>query len=429
MRLSRAILALPVLLALPLAALAFTSCEAPAVCGDGVVGRGESEATCCQDTGCRFGRCDEGSRRCFDPWLLTCEGAGVCLGDGPYRCQNPAPPAYDCAACDCPDGGRCEAGVCWTADELTQRRDDDEVSTSLDVEQYFALVEELLRAPLTLDELVGEVQRHARRDRRHSYVLFGSGSSSEREALLREELLRRLDDAIGLDASGGTLVPAGEPHDAACDELYERARQELADERVRYAAGPADAVHRETCFHEELWPRCGPPTLAGCVTRAGRLPLTLLLVDFAQLLDVVDRALLIRSTNRPAGERQLHLDQAISRWRQTVDTWPAPEEYAVDLAGQPLVVRGQRSARYPDTWWLSLPARAKAPWGLLGFRLLWGDAATNAYLSEHDLVGRDCSWTVTSSEVRYVCADDAAEVSAVLDVATQSLLSVERGPP
>lgn len=429
MRTSRVVVAVFAPIALSLTLTMAAGCEEPAVCGDGVVGRGEDESTCCLDTGCSFGACDPGSRSCLDPWQVACAGSDACFEEGPYRCQGATPPAYDCGACGCAGDDRCEQDVCWSLDEIRARRDDAEVSTSLDLDDYFGLVDELQRPDLTLSELNAEVAAHAGTDRRHSVVLFALASSSEREREVAEELSRRLDDEGVLSLTAGASMLERDSLEAACERVEELATERFGDEGASFVYGHAAEAHRETCFYEELWARCGPPTLEGCVTRAGRLPLTLLLVDFAAALDVVDRALLIRATNRPEGERLFHLDQAISRWRQSIDAWPAPDEYAVALESGAVVVRAAPSARYQGTWWVALPSPGKAPWGLLGFRLLWNDGDTNAFLSQHDIVGRDCSWSLGATTVAYACENDGARVEAVIDIATQVVISLERTPP
>lgn len=422
---SRVALALLLLGALP----SSLSCGERAVCGDGVVGPGEDELTCCLDTGCAFGSCDEATRRCFEPWWLACGGSEGCLDDGPHVCRNPAPPAYDCASCGCPDDGRCEDGVCWSLDEVRARRDDAEVATDLLLGEYFGLVDELMRAPLTLDELVGEVRASAQLDRRRSVTLLGLVSASSRERALADRLLGALDDAGLEHVEQVSLLDDESAADDACSSVEGLAAAHLADEGRSAVLAEATLAHRETCFYPDLFSRCGPPTLDGCVLRADRQPLGLVLIDFAAALDVTDRALLIRSTNRPAGERVFHLDEAITTWRERVETWPQPPDHDVTLEGDTVTLRAQRSQRYDATWWVSLGARGKPPWGLLGYRLLWSDGATQSFLVEHDLVGRHCSWSVEDEGVRYGCAAGGAMVSALIDPATQSLTSIERSAP
>lgn len=404
-------------------------CEPPAVCGDGVVQPGEDEQTCCLDVGCAFGGCDEQQRRCVDAWTSACAGGEGCVGDGPYRCgDDEAPPAYDCGACGCPDDGRCEGGACWSLDEIRARRDAAEVPTDLDVEAYFTLFEELARAPLTLAELLTQAAAEARADRRRGVALLALSTGAARERRLGERLLAELG-AAGLSVDDGLSFLEEALDEEACASVEALVSGRLSDDGLVSVTATADVGHRESCFYEEQFPRCQPPTLDGCVLRAGRLPLSFLVVDFGASLDVVDRALLIRSTNRPAGERLFHLDGAITEWRQRIETWPTPGEHTIDLDGAPVTLRARASARYDATWWVSLSARGKPPFGLIGYRLLWVDGATQSFLLEHDIVGRDCVWSEGDEGVVYECENAGASVRALFDPTTLALVSVERLAP
>lgn len=394
-------------------------CPAPAAeCGDGEVGPGETEASCCLDTGCAFGACDAATRRCLDPWWETCAGSDQCVAGGPRLCRDQAPPAYDCETCGCPDDGRCRGGACFSVGELAGERERDDIPFDLPIDDYFALLDELARAPLTLAELTDELVARARADRRAAGVVVGGIETTADEAAVATAL------AEGLGAAGFAVREHAVDGFASCADAGAVANGTTADERVDVAFVSADVAHREVCEREALFPSCALPTVSDCALAAGRVPLTVIALDHEALLERVDHALLLRATNVSQGQVLTILDSVINRWRQTVDTLPVPEEHEVELASGTRVVRGALAREDPPLFWLSLVSRERPPYGLFGFRVLWSDAATQQFLIDNDLTGRDCDWSLDGEALSFVCDDGTARLEAEIDTSDFSLTNV-----
>lgn len=391
--------------------------EAP-VCGDGVIGPGETEDSCCIDTGCAFGACDADSRRCREPWWDSCAGSSECTEGGPYLCRDQAAPAYDCDACGCPADGRCVGGACFLVSDLAGERERDEIPFDRPLDDYFALLDELARAPLTLATLGERLIERTRADRRAAAVVVGGFGPTADEAAVAAQLAADFATAgFAVEEHALTTV-------VDCTTAAAFATEQTADVGVDVALVPADAAHREVCARQAAFPACRLPTVSDCVLAAGREPLTVIAIDQDALLERVDRALLLRGTNVPPGQVLVVLDTLIGRWRETVDTLPVPETHEVELPSGTRVVRGMLAREDPPLWWVSLVSRERRAYGMLGYRLLWNDAAIQLYLLDNDLTGRDCSWSVDGPILNYVCESGAARVDVVIDTSDFTITSV-----
>jgi hypothetical protein len=405
-------------------ALGASACPPPdPVCGDGVVEAGEDESTCCEDTGCSFGACNAATSACEDPWADDCAGLEECLFDGPYVCRDLEPPGYDCGTCGCPGDERCEGGACFTVQDLAGVRDDADIPPDLPIDEYFAFIDELSRAPLTLGEVAEAIALRTRADRRASAVVIGSIRTSPDELAAATKLTQALV-AQGLPAAETELAAAVD----ACDLVAPIADDSTADERVDVLVVPADVAHREVCARQAMFPACALPTASDCLLSAGRRPATVMLIDHVALLARVDRVLLGRAANNPPGEVLFQLDLVINRWRQSVDTLGTPAAHAVELASGERYLRGDFARDDPAMWWLALVGRGASPWGLLGYRALWNDSVTQAFLTDNDLTGRDCTWEVAEPEMAYTCDDGTARIEATIDTDTLAILDVTTTP-
>ena len=433
-------------------------CPPPAAeCGDGIVDEGETEATCCVDTGCSTGVC--GARgACEDPWTSACDaaGAGACLPESSAVCPDAptAIPVSDCTQCGCGGGDRCEDQVCVDVATRDAERDSPVPPNDLETTDFLALIAEANSFPLTFNDVVSAHRKTLREDRRALALLvgrIGNGSappSDDRvdeanglEARIATRLVESLSSTRGQDQivamagrvptpfelSERDVVPLGETLDDACGELEAAAAAAKADETRMIVFADAAIAHRESCFYPALFPRCGHPHLDGCLEREGIRPVSVVVMSTALALDRLERALLVRIGNQQAFAIDTRLEQTITQWQDLVSNLIRPAQFGLTLDDDTRVSVRARPTRSRDGH-VVLVIEDREPWGLLAFRVLWNDAPTQAFLIDQDVTASDCGYRREANTVHFDCAESGATLTAAIDMTTREISPITRTP-
>lgn len=358
------------------------------------------------------------------PALCEEEPDGACASERPWLCAADAPPRYDCDTCGCPDGARCEAGACYAISLLDGQRDLPGVPLDLALDDYFALVDRLTRGNTRYARWLDETQAARATDERLAALVVGQGTGRGREATFAA----RLAVDLGADA---IALPAALDRAGACARAAEETRARAPGEALFALSLPAELAHREVCAHRQHFPTCLVPFAADCVLAEGRLPLSLLVMDLAPLADDLERALLSRAGGFPPGQVDFQLERTIARFSQSLGSLSLNEDFQVDLAGQRPFLRIAAGDEGADI--ALLYDEGREPALLKGFRVLWDDAPTQAFLIEHDITAKDCEATReddgSGPRVRFTCVNGAYRVDAVVDAVSFVLLEVTTSAP
>ena len=397
-----------VLLVVPLGLCMLAGCDgcgaAPVVCGDGSLGAGEDEVTCCEDAGCVVGRCQAG-QGCVMPWDDFCAAVDGCVASSPYRCVAGDVPAYDCGACGCSGADACTDGLCLSAAVRDAARDLVVVDDGLEDLIYTSLWRHLVNADaLQLQELLERVGQRRQDDPRRDVLVVGI-SGGERTT----KLLSIFDGAV---------------LDPTCAELGAAAADGLYPQVDIVAAVGEDEANDVTCLWPGSYARCLPPHFAGCVEQAGRLAETLIVVDGDRAATVMDDALLRKAARANREQWGARFDDVLQVFVDAMDAVEPDAAFHVDVDGEPLEIRSIPDDDNDDVVWVFLPTTAR-PYRIGSFRVLWRDAPTQAFLATHDIRPGDCVFDVVDTLVNVDCENDGATLHAIVDSDTFSLISVE----
>lgn len=362
------------------------------------------------------------------PALCEEEPAGTCGAERPWLCEGGAPPSYDCETCGCPDAERCEQGICYRISLLDGQRDGQAVPTDLELNEYFTLIDVLTRGGESYGTWLDDVRARRGADPRLAALVLGEVTGEGRE--------RALASRIAADLEASPVELGLEPtREEACSRVGEAAAALPGGGGLVSAILPAQLAHREVCAHPQHFPTCQVPFAADCALREGQLPVSLLIVDLDPLLDELERVLLDRVGGFPSGQVDFQLERSIGRFRQSVGSLPVPAGFRVTLDGAETFVRfapGDADA-VDDADFALLLDGGREPALLLGFRVLWSDSPTQAFLVDHDITAKDCE--VTREEPRegprlvYACEKGGYRVEAVVDASRYVLLEVTTTRP
>ena len=406
--------------ALTVALAVLAGCPPPpvAVCGNGVVEAGETEGTCCTDVGCAFGACAPDGRGCAMPWDAC--AAGSCAGA--YACVADGPPSYDCAQCGCPGADACYEGVCYDAATRSSERTDPTVSTSLDLPAYVRFLTDFAAAAaivagdngpvLFADVIAQEVTPAVHADPRHTVLIVGAQQGADVFGVI-DGLL----SGIGIAPTADLDHPA-----APCTDVAAAAAAGLAPDTFVVARVDDEDAGAFTCAYDTTFPRCDLPQTAECVLRAGRIPITVVVVDLKVTLPQMDEQLLLRCGREPQALVGTFLDEAVDRFTAAAAIIPNQGARAIGTRVGETVTVGDGELFVVLADFDAKPFRTGA------FRTLWRDATAQQFLVDHALTPRDCAFTVDANTVSIHCAAGGASLDATVDAGDFTLVDVTTVP-
>lgn len=402
--------------------LALACPKAPA-CGDGVVQAGETEATCCADTGCAFGACVQNA--CTAPWAAACASAGAGACTGSFVCGDDvtAPPAYDCATCGCSGGDACSDGVCASAELRGLARTATSVPADLDLPEYTRLYSDLAAARtslLTVAEWSAQVSAAMHTDPRVNTVVLGALPGSDTGTV---------SDAIlaGLDFQPASVLAVDAQLDApgdACAAVAASSSTSLLPAALTIATVGDDEATHITCPYLGTYASCTLPQVDACVERAGRIAVSAAVLDLKVTMPILDEALLVRCGHAPQAQRGQFLDLALNAF--TVAAAVVGAEAGLAVGDRFVAVYPQDASGLASFVVLADPAATPVRVGT--FRAVWSDPAAQTFLVDHDVQTADCTFDLSAPVVAMHCARGAASLDAHVDSADFHLVDVTTSP-
>jgi hypothetical protein len=394
---------------------------------------------------CDRGVCDPTTGACVDPWVLDCKGVaeGECAPSRPYVCAGVAPPSYDCAKCGCPDGQKCELGVCFPGETLALRREDRGIKTDRPVDEYFRFVDAMMTLPaLTKAEAIDEMTKRMKRDARVSTLNLGESHGAGDEQAVGLDLVRAIvsrgftASTIGIEGGKDPIVDIAPLADlgieahaisgdltnkAYCKAVTENVGELLNTEGIYVQYSGSGHTSQEACYHTEHYSICNPPHTAECVTKLGRRALTVMLFDPDPWLTMTDQALLWRAGTRlpDVAAFATELDAALRRWEASFAKQIKDARFDAAAGARNVNVRFVASPRFEDVFIAYFPRPERTAFLMRSFGAVWATPALQTYLVTNAMRPQDCSisWDATPGKETYSlwCEKDGKELTATVD--------------
>ncbi|HEY4223945.1 MAG TPA: hypothetical protein VGO62_21465 [Myxococcota bacterium] len=388
------------------------ACPSAPVCGNGVVEEGESETTCCADTGCAFGACSNanGPGACVPPWVSSCSGAAVDAGgcSGSYVCSGSSDaPAFDCATCGCDNGASCTDNVCVDAVTRGDEPGSDTIADDLDLDAYTKLYTDFegQRQPDTLAALAAQMKASMHADSRIDTIVLGADVDADTDLI---------ESAIE------PVLALGAPHTLerpACDDLGAAASAGLLPGTFVVAHVDDDKAERVTCPIPATYPSCALPMASDCVVASGRFAETLIVVDMAVALDKIDALMVVRAGFEVPGRVQTVLDQGASHFAVARGLLENASNLTVDGRNAGSYATGDPLVHFVV---ISAPASAQ-PRRIESFRALWLEPGTQDFMVQNDILPVDCTYEF-ADVISVHCETGGASVDATVSASTFQLL-------
>jgi hypothetical protein len=380
-----------------------------------------------------------------DPWRLDCKDVpdGECAAAKPYVCAGEAPPSYDCGKCGCPDGQKCDLGICFPNETLGLRREDRGLKTDRPVDEYFRFVDAMMTLPsLTKSDALDEMVKRMKRDARFTVLNLGESHGSDDEQAVGLDVIRAIASrgfattTIGIEGGQDPIIDIAPLADlrieavpingdltnkAYCKTAVAQAGEMLNTEGIYVQYSGSGHTSQEACYHTEHYSICNPPHTAECVTKIGRRALTVMLFDPEPWLTMTDQALLWRAGSKlpDAAAFATELDAALARWDVSFAKQARDAKFDTRAGTRDVNVRFVASPRFEDVFVAYFPRPARKAFLLRSFKTVWSAPALQSFLLTNAMRPQDCSvsWDTTPGNESYslFCEKDGKELTATVD--------------
>lgn len=438
------------------------------VCGDGMLGFNENEATCCLDSGCHLGVCDENSKACVQPAELICPSVTEQCSQvqKPYMCKEPMPPQYNCAVCGCPNDEQCYEAVCYKQETIDLQRENDDIPNDLPLNDYFTFMDwAVFSEAMTLETAVAEIDKLLSQDDRRAALIIGESHNSFDEQAVGLELIRAVMNKgwtgleIGIEAHTSTInneqvliplidispiadleipetdIEGNFSNDTYCKQAIANTRSLVNDQGLYLQYLGSGHTSFEPCYHPELYPRCVLPHAAECVKVTGRQAIVVILFDPEVWLWNTDRVLLWRCGNNYPNETAMTtaLDEAISGFQEHLAFLIKETAFDLTATERSVNVRFVRSQYSEDVFIAFFPRPNRPAYLMQSFRALWNDTSWRAFLLEHDIQPKNCSiaWNLEPDVMLMTlyCGNNGYKLTADVDANNFTLISAIQTEP